>query len=147
MAERKFLELEKVDEIIKAYRDEETDLAEKETSLKRLERAYGANHIGQMLIESNLSITEEDIVNDYCKSRCMALITDDALEDCLKTLNSKLSDKQKLAIKAMMFVFDKWSERYVGSTYIDNRHNVTDDNSIDFGEAYNICSKLIKGEE
>lgn len=146
MAERKFLELEKVDEIIKAYRDEETDLAEKETSLKRLERAYGANHIGQMLIESNLSITEEDIVNDYCKSRCMTLITDDALEEFLK-INSKLSNKQKLAIKAMMFVFDKWSERYVGSTYIDNRHNVTDDNSIDFGEAYNICSKLIKGEE
>lgn len=91
--------------------------------------------------------TEEDIVNDYCKSRCMTLITDDALEEFLKTNNSKLSDKQKLAIKAMMFVFDKWSERYVGSTYIDNRHNVTDDNSIDFGEAYNICSKLIKGEE
>lgn len=146
MAERKFLELEKVDEIIKAYRDEETELAEKETSLKRLERAYGANHIGQLLIESDLSVTEEDIVNDYCKSRCMTLITDDALEDFLKT-NSKLSNKQKLAIKAMMYVFDKWSERYVGSTYLDNRHNVTDDNSIDFGEAYNICSKLIEGEE
>jgi hypothetical protein len=146
MADRKFLEVEKVDEIIKTYRDEETNLVEKETSLKRLERAYGANHIGQMLIESDLSITEEDIVNDYCKSRCMTSITDDALEEFLK-INSKLSDKQKLAIKAMMFVFDKWSERYVGSTYIDNRHNVTDDNSIDFGEAYNICSKLIKGEE
>lgn len=146
MADRKFLEVEKVDEIIKTYRDEETNLAEKETSLKRLERAYGANHIGQLLIESDLSVTEEDIVNDYCKSRCMTLITDDALEDFLKT-NSKLSNKQKLAIKAMMYVFDKWSERYVGSTYLDNRHNVTDDNRIDFGEAYNICSKLIKGEE
>jgi len=97
-------------------------------------------------LKSLPTYTEEDIVNDYCKSRCMTLITDDALEEFLK-INSKLSDKQKLAIKAMMFVFDKWSDCYVGSTYLENRHNITDDNSIDFGEAYNICSKLIKGEE
>lgn len=76
MPNRKFIEVKKADEIIIAYRDEETESAKKETSLKRLERAYDADHIGQLLIESDLSVTEEDIVRPYLDKLKNQLIQD-----------------------------------------------------------------------
>ena len=55
-----------------------------------------------------------------------------------------LTEQQKLAIKAMLFAFDKYgADRLIGSRYIDNV-NKYPESTIDFGEAYNICAYMIE---
>lgn len=57
-----------------------------------------------------------------------------------------MTKKQKLAIKAMLYAFDKYGERLIGSLYVNNVHKYPDD-VIDFGEAYNICVDMVREEE
>lgn len=57
-----------------------------------------------------------------------------------------MTKEQKLAIKAMLYAFDRYGERLIGAIYIDNRHN-PNENRIDFGEAYNICVDMVREEE
>ena len=57
-----------------------------------------------------------------------------------------MTKEQKLAIKAMLYAFDRYGERLIGAIYIDNRHN-PNENRIDFGEAYNICADMVREEE
>lgn len=59
-----------------------------------------------------------------------------------------MTKEQKLAIEAMLYAFNRYGAEYlIGATYLANRHNPTEDNSIDFGEAYNICADMVREEE
>ena len=58
---------------------------------------------------------------------------------------ARLNKKEKLAIKALLYCFDKYGEnRLIGATYYTNiSHGITEKTPrIEFGEAYNICNKI-----
>ena len=58
-----------------------------------------------------------------------------------------LTAQQKLAIKAMMYAFDKYgAKRLIGSQYVNNVHKYPE-GTIDFGEAFNICADIIREDE
>lgn len=55
-----------------------------------------------------------------------------------------LTAQQKLAIKAIMYAFDKYGAKWlIGAQYVNNVHKYPE-GTIDFGEAYNICANLVK---
>ena len=54
-----------------------------------------------------------------------------------------MTKEQKLAIKAMLYAFDRYGERLIGAVYLD-RYN-SNENRIDFGEAYNISYTDVYG--
>ena len=55
-----------------------------------------------------------------------------------------LTAQQKLAIKAMMYAFDKYgAKRLIDSLYVNNVHKYPDD-VINFGKAYGICADIVK---
>jgi hypothetical protein len=55
-----------------------------------------------------------------------------------------LTAQQKLAIKAMMYAFDKYgAKRLIGAQYVNNVHKYPE-GTIDFGEAFNICADIVK---
>lgn len=61
-----------------------------------------------------------------------------------RTSEVNLSEREKLAIKAMMYAFDKYgAKRLIGSQYVNNVHKYPE-GTIDFGEAFNICADIIK---
>ena len=56
---------------------------------------------------------------------------------------SRLNKKEKLAINAMLYAFEKYGvNRLIGATYYQGVKNMKTAERIDFGEAYNICNKI-----
>ena len=57
-----------------------------------------------------------------------------------------MTKEQKDAIKAMMYAFDKYgAKRLASSYYMPDRINHPE-YMVSFGEAYNICGKMIREE-
>ena len=59
---------------------------------------------------------------------------------------AKLKKSEKLAIKAMMYAFERYGTRLVGAIYVSDRKTYPKD-TMDFGEAYNICNKMVADNE
>lgn len=58
---------------------------------------------------------------------------------------ARLNKKEKLAVKAMMYAFDKYgANRLIGATYYHGVTNMKTAERIDFGEAYNMCNDMVK---
>lgn len=55
-----------------------------------------------------------------------------------------MTKEQKVAIKAMMYAFDKHgAQRLASSYYMPDRINHPE-YMMSFGEAYNICGKMVR---
>ena len=56
-----------------------------------------------------------------------------------------MTNKQKLAVRAMMYAFDKFGVKHlVDAKYIVRTPD--QDEGIDFCEAYNVCSEMVDQE-
>lgn len=56
-----------------------------------------------------------------------------------------MTKKQKLAVRAMMYAFEKYGvKRLVDAKYIVRKED--HDEGIDFCEAYNVCSEMVDQE-
>lgn len=57
-----------------------------------------------------------------------------------------MTKEQILAVRAMMYAFDKYgAKRLIESSYVINAFT-KDEVSIGFGDAYNVCQKMIDAE-
>ena len=57
---------------------------------------------------------------------------------------ARLNKKEKLAVKAMMFAFERYgADRLIGATYYHGVNDMKTAERIDFGEAYNMCSDMV----
>ena len=57
-----------------------------------------------------------------------------------------MTKEQKDAINAMMYAFDKYgAKRLVSGFYMPDRINHPE-HIVSFGEAYNICAKMVREE-
>ncbi len=56
-------------------------------------------------------------------------------------MSGKLNKREKLAIRAMMYAFDRYGQRLIGALYVNDTKAYPKE-TIDFGEAYNMCNKM-----